>query len=108
MCNFKYVSKTLAFKHQVQQMYHYKHNLIISKKISVNNAYLVSVGSLKKPDVLLSHLRLALENDISLTTTIYLSHSVDVYSKVYTAGSILPLRTDHRKEPLFGEVVHIL
>ena len=105
VCNFKNVSKTLAFKHQVQQMYHYKHCDNISKKIEVTNAYLVSVGSLKKADVLLENLRLTLETDLSLTSTIFVSHCVDVYGQAYRTGSILPLRTDHREERLFGEVI---
>ena len=59
-------------------MYHYKHCDNISKKIEVTNAYLVSVGSLKKADVLLENLRLTLETDLSLTSTIFVSHCVDV------------------------------
>lgn len=108
VCNFKNVSKTLAFKHQIQQMNHYKHRENLSKKIDVTNAFLVSVGSLKKADFLLDNLRLTLETDLSVTSTIFVSHSVDVYGQTYRTGSILPLRTDHREEPLFGEVIHIL
>ena len=95
VCNFKNVSKTLAFKHQVQQMYHYKHIDNLSKKSDVTNAYLVSVGSLKKADVLLANLRLTLQTNLSLTSTVFVSHSVDVYGQTYRTGSILPLKADH-------------
>ncbi len=105
VCNFKNVSKTLAFKHQVQQMYHFKH---IDKKIDVTNAYLVSVGSLNKADDLLAKLRLTLETNLSLTSTLFVSHSVDAYGQTYRSGSILPLKSDNRQQPLFGEVIHIL
>lgn len=108
VCNFKNVSKTLAFKHQVQHMYHYKHSDNLAKKMDVPNAYLVSVGSLKKADVLLDNLRLTLEQDLSLTSTVFVSHSIDVYGQSYRTGSVLTLRRDFREEPLFGEVIHIL
>lgn len=64
VCNFKNVSKTLAFKHQIQQMYHQKHNDNLYKKPDVTTAFLVSVGSLKRVDVLLDKLRLTLETDV--------------------------------------------
>lgn len=89
-------------------MYHYKHSDNLAKKVDVPTAYLISVGSLKKADVLLDNLRLTLEQGLSLTSTIFLSHSIDVYGQTYRTGSVLTLRRDIREEPLFGEGIHIL
>lgn len=75
--------------------------------ICLTNAYPISVGSLEKADVILDTLRLTSGRDLSLTRTIFVSHSVDVFGQTYRTGSILPLRKDYRGDPLFGEVLHI-
>lgn len=44
----KNICKTLSYKHQVQPMYSFKFGDALSEKVSVSNAYSVSINSLKK------------------------------------------------------------
>lgn len=48
--NFKNVSKTLSYKHHVQQMYSFKLGDPFSEKMIVTNSYPVTIGCLKKAD----------------------------------------------------------
>lgn len=105
VCNLKNVSKTLAYKHQIQQMH--KQSNSLSNRFNVTNTYPINVGSLKKANVVLDYLKL-LVDDITLSSTIYVSHSVGVLGHTYRTGSVLPLRNDYRGELLFGEIVHII
>lgn len=105
--NFKNISKTLSYKHQVQQMYSFKLSDPFCQKIDVTNAYLVTISSLKKAEVILENLK-SIHDDYTLNSTVYVAHSVSVFGQTYKTGAVLPLKMDIKGEPLFGEIIHII
>lgn len=105
--NFKNISKTLSYKHQIQQMYSFKFGEPLSKEFNVANAYPVTIGSLKKANVVLDNLR-SINCNLTLNSTIYVSHTVSVLGQTYRTGSVLTLKTRYKGEPLFGEIIHII
>ncbi len=48
ICNFRNISKTLAHKHQIQQMYHWKLSSPLNFEMTVPNAFPVVISSLYK------------------------------------------------------------
>lgn len=106
--NFKNISKTLSYKHQVQHMYSFKLGDPFSDKPDVTNAFPVTICSLKEADVVLNNLRATYDDDLTLNSTVYVAHTVSVLGHTYRSGSVLPLKVDHKGEPLFGEIVHII
>ncbi len=105
--NFKNISKTLSYKHQVQQMYNFKLGDPFSVKMSVTNAYPVTISSLKQSDAVLDNLR-STSDDLTLNSTAYVTHTVSVHGHTYRTGSVLPLKIDCKGEPVFGEIIHII
>lgn len=105
--NFKNISKTLSYKHQIQQMYSFKFGEPLSKEFNVANAYPVTIGSLKKANVVLDNLR-SINCNLTFNSTIYVSHTVSVLGQTYRTGSVLTLKTKYKGEPLFGEIIHII
>ncbi|XP_052003744.1 uncharacterized protein LOC127658461 [Xyrauchen texanus] len=106
--NFKNVSKTLSYKHQVQQMYSFKLGDPFSEKMIVTNSYPVTIGSLKKADVVLENLKSAKDFEYTLNCAVYVTHAVSVFGQTYRTGSVMPLKADDKGEPLFGEIIHII
>ena len=53
VCNFKNISKTLAYKNQIQSMYSWKFGKPLEREISVPNAFPVIVGFLGLSELLL-------------------------------------------------------
>ncbi|KAI7806187.1 hypothetical protein IRJ41_001778 [Triplophysa rosa] len=45
---------------------------------------------------------------ITYTSSIHVSNNINFLGTTYRTGCILPLKTDERGEPLFGEVIHII
>lgn len=108
VCNFINISKTLAYKMQVQSMYNWKFGNPLIKKMTVSNSFAVMVGSLKKCDLLIQNLN-ALGHDVSTCSIIHVAHSVFYFGHTYRTGSVLVLKNyDLRGECLFGEIVHIV
>ena len=106
--NFKNISKTLSYKHQVQHMYSFKFGDALSEKMSVKNAYPVSISSLKKADIVLYKLRSTYADDLTLNSSVYIAHTVSVLGQAYRTGCVLPLKVDNNGEPSFGEIIHII
>lgn len=101
VCNFKNISKTLAYKHQVQHMYCWKFGDPLDLKICVPNAYPVVVRSLEHGD------QICEEMSSEATETVHVSNTVIVGGHTYRTGSILMLSVTSEHEPIFGEVVHL-
>ena len=57
VCNFINVSKTLAFKHQVQAMFNWKLGSPLKDKMTVANSFPVLLGSLKEDVCLIDNLK---------------------------------------------------
>lgn len=107
--NFKNISKTLSHKHQVKQMCHFKLGEPFSKKIEITNAYPVTISSLQKADVVLANLKEHEgQPDLTLNSTVYVTHSMSIFGHTYRTGCALILKNDCKGEPLFGEILHIL
>ncbi len=101
VCNFRNISKTLAFKNQVQQMHCWKFGEPLIHKISVPNAYPIVVHSLEYGEKIIEKL-----SSFGVTETVHVSHSVIFSGHTYRTGSILMLPT-YEQESVFGEVVHL-
>ncbi|KAF0029348.1 hypothetical protein F2P81_018453 [Scophthalmus maximus] len=108
VCNFKNIAKTLAYKHQVQQMYNFKLGDPFCKKYNVDNAFPVNIGALKKAVVILEGLKSALHTDFTMSSIKYVTHSLTVNGQTYRTGSVLPLKTQHQGKHLFGEIIHVI
>ena len=107
VCNFKNISKTLAYKNQIQSMYSWKFGKPLEREISVPNAFPVIVGSLGLSELLLEKLHIKDEN-LDILSTVHVAHTVSVFGQTYRTGSVVPLKYDLRGECQFGEIIHIL
>lgn len=107
VCNFKNISKTLAYKNQIQSMYSWKLGKPLEREISVPNAFPVIVRSLELSELLLEKLHTKNE-DLGILSTIQDAHTVHAFCQAYRTGSVVSLNCDTRGERLFGEIVHIL
>lgn len=93
--NFKNISKTLSHKHQVKQMCHFKLGDPFSKKIEITNAYPVTISSLQKADVVLANLKEHEgQPDLTLNSTVYVTHSISIFGHNYRTGCALILKND--------------
>lgn len=88
-------------------MYNFKLCDPFPEKIGVTNAYPVTIGSLKKSDVVLDNLRSTCDDDFTLNSTVYVAHTVSVLGQTCRTGSVLPLNVGNKGEPMFGEIIHI-
>nr|XP_054597976.1 uncharacterized protein LOC129152226 isoform X1 [Nothobranchius furzeri] len=105
--NFKNISKTLSYKHQVQQMYSFKLSDPFSQKIDVTNTCLVTISSLEKAEVILDNLR-TIHHDLTLNSSVYVTHTVGVLGQTYKTGTVLTLKVNNKGDPLFGEIICIM
>ena len=105
--NFKNISKTLAYKNQIQSMYSWTFGKPLEREISVPNAFPVIVGSLELCELLLEKLHTKDEN-LGILSTVHVAHTVSVFGQTYRTGSVVPLKYDTRGECQFGEIIHIL
>ena len=108
VCNFKNIAKTLAYKHQVQQLTHFRMSDPFCTIPDVNNAIPVLVASLQVPSSILDEIKEALKKDLTMTSTIYVTHMISCNGQEYRTGCVLSLKTRSRGECSFGEVVHII
>lgn len=109
VCNFRNISKTLAHKHQLQQMYHWKLSSPMNFEMTVPNAFPVIIASLYKCENLLDKLKTYSHFEtLTYTSSIHVSNNINFMGTTYRTGCILPLKADERGEPLFGEVIHII
>ncbi|KAA0712534.1 hypothetical protein E1301_Tti019070 [Triplophysa tibetana] len=109
VCNFKNISKTLAQKHQIQQMYHWKLSSPLNFEMTVPNAFPVMIASLYKGDKLLDKLKTDSHFEtLTYTSSIHVTNNINFLGTSYRTGCILSLKADERGEPLFGEVIHII
>ena len=106
VCNFINISKTLAYKCQVQSMFHWKFSDPLTNQITVPNSFPLIIGSLEKCDLIIENLK-ALGYDIGICSTIHVAHSVGVLGQTYRTGCVLALNRDLRGERLFGEIIHM-
>lgn len=103
VCNFKNISKTLAYKNQVQQMHCWKFGDPLVHTMCVPNTYPVVVCSLEYGNQIRE--KLSSLSDVS-TDTVHVSNSVSFCGYTYRTGSIL-MSASSEDEPIFGEVVHL-
>lgn len=106
VCNFKNISKTLAYKNQVQQMHCWRFGQPLGNKMCVPNAFPVILRSLDKGEQLIDNLRSTLEGDIAETMCV--SHTVTLCGQTYRTGTVVMTTADTKDEPVFGEIVHLL
>ena len=107
VCNFINISKTLAFKHQVQAMFNWKLGSPLKDKMTVANSFPVLLGSLKEDVCLIDNLT-AIGRDVGQCSSVHVAHSVTVFGQRYQTTCILPLNRNENGELVFGEVMHIL
>nr|XP_023659142.1 uncharacterized protein LOC111839439 isoform X1 [Paramormyrops kingsleyae] len=108
VCNFKNISKSLAHKYQIQQMYQWKLSSEQTCEMTVPNSFAVIIGSLFKGEKLLDQLKSDhFLTTLSINSSVHVTNSVILFGTTYRKGCILPLNMDKNGEPLFGEVIHI-
>lgn len=103
VCNFKNVSKTLAYKNQVQQMHCWRFGQPLDNQMCVPNAFPVILRSLPKSDQLIDILRLKLNH---FSETMSISHTVSVWGQTYRTGTLVVIEKKCN-ELVFGEIVHL-
>lgn len=104
VCNFRNISKTLAYKNQVQQMYCWKCGDPLDVQLCVPNAHPIVVCSLEHGGQISEELSSFADE---ATEMVYVSNTVSVGGHTYRTGSILMLSASSEKEPIFGEVFHL-
>lgn len=102
--NFKNVSKTLAYKNQVQQMHRWRFGQPLGNKMCVPNAFPVILRSLPKGEQLIDNLRLMLDCDFSESMCV--SHSVSMWGQTYRTGTVVVTEMKY-DDPVVGEIVHL-
>lgn len=108
VCNFKNIAKTLAYKHQVQQLTNFKIRDPFCSIPDVNNAIPVLVGALQVPPSILDEMKEIIKKEFTMTSTIYVTHLIKHNGQEYRTGCVLSMKAQSHGECLFGEVLHLI